>query len=300
MSNRRIIYITGMKPKPLPELHRPELMRVLGAALARFSPEAADWLSARDENFVLVSWTSLLYEEPRDIRLDLEGIESLLREPYPARRDRQDAGSLVRELRRAVHLVADSFPWLSAIVASEALRVTLEDVRRYLDDRDGVATRIRALLVRELENAWDSGDRVLILGHSLGSVIAYDSLWTLSREQRHPGRVDLLLTMGSPLATRFIRKGLKGAGLPGPERYPDNIERWVNVSARGEMVALHRRIKPFFAEMLRLGLVRELVDEPSIVNHFRTADGLNVHKSYGYLNHPVVAGRICRWLGYSS
>jgi len=52
--------------------------------------------------------------------------------------------------------------------------------------------------------------------------------------------------------------------------------------------------------MLRLGLIQSIDDEPAIYNHFRGEFGLDVHKSYGYLNHAVVASRICRWLDYSS
>jgi hypothetical protein len=300
MSEARIIYITGMKPKPDPAVHRVALVRVLAAALRRRAPAAADWLAARPENFVLVSWTHLLYTERRDIGLDLPGIERLLREPTPSREDRREADALRRKLKRAWHLVGDSFPWLSAIVAPDALRITLADVVSYLHNREGVAERIRELLRREIRSAWAAGDRVLLIGHSLGSVIAYDSLWQLSRQAREPGRVSLLVTLGSPLATRFIRKGLKGADRGGVERYPGNVDRWVNVAARGEMVALHRRVKPFFAGMLQAGQIASIEDEPAIYNHFRGDRGLDVHKSYGYLNHPAVAGRICRWLGYSS
>ena len=78
MAEARIIYLTGMKPKPEPDLHRPELVRVLGASLGRIDPAAASWLTARPENFVLVSWTQHLYSERRDIALDLPGIEQLL------------------------------------------------------------------------------------------------------------------------------------------------------------------------------------------------------------------------------
>jgi hypothetical protein len=300
MGNARIIYITGMKPKPEPELHRPLLLRVLAASLARIAPEAADWLGTRPENFVLVSWTHLLYSEHRDIELDRPGVERLLEHPVPSLRDKREANRLGLKLLRAWHLIGDSFPLLSGIVATPELKVTLHDVHRYLDDADGIGSRIRQLLVDEIEAAWAAGERVLVIGHSLGSVIAYDGLWQLSHAAQSSGRVELLLTLGSPLATRFIRKGLLGAGRSGPERYPSNIDRWTNVSARGEMVALHRRVKPFFAGMLGLGLVRSIEDEAGIYNHYRSERGLNVHKSYGYLNHPLVAARICRWLGYSS
>ena len=300
MDKQRIIYVTGMKPKPDPVAHRPVLMRVLGNALARASEELAAWLYAREQNFVLVSWTSLLYAERKDIAVDLPGVERLLEQPTPTDADRREAAKLRRRFLRMWHLVGDSYPWLSRIVASSALKVTLADVRRYLSNRDGVADAIRQSLVDQVLEAWSAGERVLVIGHSLGSVIAYDSFWQLSREQRRTERIDLFLTLGSPLATRFIRKGLQGAGLRGVERYPDNIRRWVNVSARGEMVALHQRVRPFFIAMERAGLVETIEDVTGIYNHFRAGDELNVHKSYGYLNHPAVAGRIADWLGYSS
>lgn len=300
MGKERIIYITGMKPKPDPAVHRPALMRVLAASLARIDPRGAVWLYAREQNFVLVSWTSLLYAERADIAPDLPGIERILEDPKPSAEDKREADSFWRQLYRAWHLIGDSYPWLSRIVASSALQVTLADVRRYLDNEDGVAVRIRQALIDELEAAWEAGDRVLVIAHSLGSVIAYDSLWHLSREAGRENRIDVLLTMGSPLATRFIRLGLLGRQRAGAERYPANIDRWVNVSARGEMVALHRRVRPYFARMLSFGLVQAIEDLSGIYNHFRGENGLNVHKSYGYLNHAAVAGVIGRWLGYSS
>jgi len=295
LNRERIIYVTGMKPKPDPVDHRRQLVRVLGHALARVDSEAADWLDRRAQNFTLVSWTSLVYPTPAELSDDLPGIERLIESPVAGPEDRKEADSIRRSLLRTWHLIGDSYPWLSRLIASSTLKVTLDDVRRYLEDRDGIATRIRSRLNDQLLEAWARGERVLLIGHSLGSVIAYDSLWHLSRESGSDGRIDLFLTMGSPLATRFIRKGLKGADRRGSERYPDNIERWVNVAAHGEMVALHRRIKPFFAGMPRLGLVRS-IEDAGIYNHFRVGDRLNVHKSYGYLNHPVVAQLICRWL----
>ena len=293
---KRIIYVTGMKPKPDPAVHRPALVRVLGAALGRQDQRARDWLSERESNFRLVSWTPLLHPEIADIGPDLPGIERLLADPEPDPADRQEADAPGRSLRRAWHLIGDSSPWLSRFMATPALRVTLKDVQRYLCNTDGVADAIRQRLIRELVAAWDQGESVLLIGHSLGSVIAYDSLWQLSRERCHQGRVGLLMTLGSPLATRFIRKHLKGSDRSGADRFPDNIDRWVNAAARGEMVALHRRLYPFFGEMQRLGLLDQFTDLEGIYSQFRVNGELNVHKSYGYLHHPAIAGLIADWL----
>lgn len=301
MADARIIYITGMKPKPIPESHRPELVRVLAASLARVAPEAGAWLGERPENFTLVSWTRLLYSDPRDINLDRGGVDRLLAAPQASAVDRREADSRQLALLRIWHLLGDSYPWLSSIVASPALTETLTDVYRYLDNQDDIARKIRQMLSDALESAWAAGDRVLLIGHSLGSVIAYDCLWSLSRERFRQGRIELFMTLGSPLATRFIRCRLQGAGQTGQDRFPDNIDRWVNVSARGELVALHRRVRPFFGAMVNSNLIESIEDVPAIYNHFRRDDGsLDPHKSYGYLNHAAVATRICRWLNYSS
>lgn len=300
MRQARIIYVTGMKPKPDPVLHRAELIRVLHASLARVDARAANWLTGRDDNFVLVSWTPLLYQEQRDIALDRPGIEQLLAQPYPSVADKREADALQRKLYRAWHLLGDSFPWLTGLMATANLRVTLADVRRYLDDIDGVATRVRQELIRELDPARCGNDSVLLIGHSLGSVIAYDCLWHLSRRLQSSQQIDLLMTLGSPLATRFIRKHLAGADRQGADRYPANVRHWLNLAARGEKVALHRRLRPFFAPMIAHGLLESMEDIADIYNHFRDAGGLNPHKSYGYLNHRAVAERICGWLDYSS
>ncbi len=292
----RIIYVTGMKPKPPPEPHRQALVRVLDNALQREAPALAGWLDSRPEHFELVSWTALLYEEQRDIALDLPGIDRLLERDQPTPEDIQEIDRFGRRVARAWHLLGDSYPWLTGLVANDALRQTLAEVHRYLDDRDGIGKRIRTLVRERLIDAWAAGERVMLIGHSLGSVLCYDALWELCHEDRLPGAVDMFLSLGSPIATRFIRLQLKGADRDGEARYPGNPRRWLNVSARGELVALHPRIEPYFGAMQTQGVIESVVDR-EIYNHFRGTAGLDVHKSYGYLHHPIVAGAIAEWIG---
>ncbi len=94
----------------------------------------------------------------------------------------------------------------------------------------------------------------------------------------------------------MVLKGVRGAGRRGRERYPTNIIRWQNFSARGELTALHPELKPFFGEMVDLGLLESLQDVTGFYNHFRGSDGLNVHMSYGYLINRAVAESIADWL----
>ena len=52
------------------------------------------------------------------------------------------------------------------------------------------------------------GDRILLNGHSMGSIIAYDSLWELWHGEGNQSKVDLYLTLGSPLGMHYVRRRL--------------------------------------------------------------------------------------------
>jgi hypothetical protein len=292
-----IIFVPGLKPKPPPAVHRAELMRVLSAALERVRPRAALRLGEHPQIFSLAAWTHLLYGSYRDIALDLPGIERLVRQPAPSASDLKAMDSWAVRITRWRHLVGDGLPFFGRWLAQPALRSTMLEAGHYLSNRDGVARAIRATLDIALRRAWEADERVLLIGHSLGSVIAYDTLWELSHG-REParGRLDLFVTLGSPLATKFIRRSVRGADADGANRYPLNVRRWANFSAKGDLTALHPRLEPHFREMLELELVESIEDCVDLENHFHTELGLNVHEAYGYLANPHVARVIGDWL----
>ena len=296
MTGIRIIFVPGLKPKPSPDAHRRDLLRVLLAALDRHRPAAAKWLAARPECFVLVAWTYLFYRVERDVTLDLPGIERLLRREAPTPEERRELDSVSHRLVRLVRRIGDTLPALRSLLARPALKLTMLDANRYLTNRDGVAVAVRALLRNALEAAWAANDRVLLIGHSFGSVIAYDTLWELSRESEAVGRVDLFVTLGSPLAAQFIRHALRGAGAVGAERYPSNIGRWANFTAKADVTALYQRLSPFFRDMLAFGLVESIDDYVDLDNYFRGDIGLNPHESYGYLMQRTFAELVGEWL----
>ncbi len=292
----RIIFVPGMKPKPPPRIHRRALWEALLVGIERIDPGLAGSLSARFDCFWLVSWTYLFYAQHRDFELDRPGITALKANPEPSPADIREIESLARRIDRWVRILGDALPFLSRRLADPDTRLTMAEARRYLGDRHGIGREVRLMLKNELADAWAAGDRVLLAGHSLGSVIAYDTLWELSHEEPVAGPVDLFMTLGSPLATRFIRTRLRGAALQGRQRYPSIIRRWVNFSARGELTALHPSLAPYFKAMVSLGLIEAIEDRIDFYNHFRGSRGLNVHKSYGYLMHREVAGCIADWL----
>ena len=218
MTAPRIVFVPGLNPKPRPELYRPQLARVLTRGFGTSRPKAAAWLASHPDAFRLVAWTYLFYGAYGDITLDMPGIERLLAQTAPSAADVRDLHALQRTLKRWSFMIGDAWPLVGRWLAPRVTRRIMHDANRYLKNRDGLGRHVRAVLRVEIESAWDAGAPLLVIGHSLGSVIAYDTLWDLSRERADGARVDLFITMGSPLATRFIQRKLVGTPERGEKR----------------------------------------------------------------------------------
>jgi len=288
-----IVYIPGLKSKPEESLHKAQLVACLREGIRRVDEQTANEIFSRDA-FHLVSWTYDFYGEHRDIQLDMADIESLLMKEGPSEDDILVATSLRRRLVRWIFQTADYLPFLIPSVATEEVQVHLRDFGRYVRNEDGVAEAAREKLKSVLRKARQDDRAVLLLAHSMGSVIAYDSLWQLSQEEHSNTRVSLLLTTGSPLGQNIIQRHLFGSDRGTTEKYPSNIEEWINLAAVGELTAIDRELKNDFGEMIELGLV-STIDDRDVFNYYHMHGSLNVHVEYGYLINEVTARVISEW-----
>lgn len=94
------------------------------------------------------------------------------------------------------------------------VRLFLEDIELYFTDE----SRRQAAIDRVVDEVNEAGGDVILLGHSLGSVVVYDAL------SEHPDLpVPGLITLGSPLGLPTIRRRLRTL------RFPQGVARWVNV-----------------------------------------------------------------------
>ena len=82
--------------------------------------------------------------------------------------------------------------------------------------------------------------------------------------------------------------------MTGRDRYPNNIRRWKNFSAVGDMTAIDPRLKNDFGEMLELGLL-ESFEDAELHNYFYLDGALNVHAEYGYLVNEKTARTVAEW-----
>jgi hypothetical protein len=289
-----ILYVPGLLPKPEPEVHRAALQRCLLAGLGRVDGQVAEAITATKGGFDIVSWTFDFYREHRDFELDREAVDIVSSRTAPSSRDIAEANSWRRKLTRWVYHLGDWLPFLIPHLATERTEVHLRDLRRYVDDDNGIAEHTRRMLKMPLRAASEGRHPVLLVGHSMGSVIAYDALWEMTHRDGDHAQVDQFLTMGSPLGQRFMQKRIRGSDLGGADRYPHNIRHWKNLSAIGELTSIDPKLQVDFGGLLDLGLIETFHDE-ELYTWFRLNGVLNVHSEYGYLVTDTTARIVADW-----
>lgn len=294
MAHPLIIYVPGLLPKPEAELHRAALLRCLLAGLRRVDTPVADAIEAIPGDFDIVPWTYDFYHSHRDIEIDRAAIDAVILQSEATATDIAEASAWPRRLTRWIYTLGDMLPFLIPHLASERMEVHLRDLLRYEHNKKGIAEHVRRMLKIPLLAAAGGKHPVLLIGHSMGSIIAYDTLWELSHNHGNPVAIDLFLTMGSPLGQRFMQRRISGHDKRGVDRYPRNIRRWKNLTAVGDLTAIDPWLANDFGEMLELGMV-ESIDDEEIFNYFHLDGELNVHAEYGYLANEKTALTIAAW-----
>lgn len=283
----------GKSPKPPPVIHRRYLRRCLQRGVQWHDPVLAEGLAACA--FVLAAWNFRYYGRYEPLNDDVPWIERLIESQGPDEADIEQARHWSKWLTRLMYALGDRVSWLAKWLPDPRVRHMIEDTLRYFHNTDGIADSIRDIVKREIRAAGAPGAPVCLIAHSMGTVIAYEALWQLTHEDRAPVDIDLFLTLGSPLGMNYVQHRLLGLGR-GDASYPAGIRRWVNISAVGDLVSVDETVADDFAPMVAQGLVDGIEDiHGDVYTGFRNRDGLNPHRSYGYLVHPKVGGVIARW-----
>jgi len=292
---KRIIYVPGKNAKPPAEQHRQQLFRCLLHGIERIEPDIAAEIRAAD-SFTLVAWNRHFYGNEVPLDHFKPWIDLLLAQTSFPDSDRNRARRIKSRLARFLYQLGDTLHWLIPFIPDKRIRASIQDTGRYFRNENNIACSVRELQKASLREAAAANDKVLLIGHSMGSIIAYDSLWELNHLEEHKQCIDTLLTIGSPLGMNYVQKFLQGMSNKQTRSYPGNIRQWINISARGDLVALDPLLADDFNDMLDQQAIESITDHfQDIFNHYRDSKGLNVHKSYGYLVNPVVSRTIAEW-----
>jgi hypothetical protein len=146
----------------------------------------------------------------------------------------EDQG-LREEAARAVLNGTARLKWFAPLGMAFAQRFvnkSLRQVTGYLTEPD-LHEQIQQRVLTHLD-----ADTRIIIGHSLGSVIAYEIAAAHLSQQ-----LPLLLTLGSPLGLRtIVYERLQ----PQPPGYPIRVTRWVNIADRNDLVAAQPDLTSLF------------------------------------------------------
>ncbi|MEO3756587.1 hypothetical protein [Streptomyces sp. B6B3] len=161
-------------------------------------------------------------------------------EQQPAVPGPRDPGARLRTphvVQRALDALSHSA--FFAGLSERLMIASLRQVRRYLTEpatRDAVRQRLAALVTAETR---------VVVAHSLGTVVAYETLAAARPEWRDIA----LVTLGSPLAIRnVVFDRLLPAPTDGRAHWPASVSRWTNIADRGDVVALVKTLAPRFGD----------------------------------------------------
>ena len=146
---------------------------------------------------------------------------------------------------------------------------SLTQVTRYLSD-DGLRERALARV-----HAFLTPDTRIIIGHSLGSVVAFEAAQMLD----HP--VPLLITIGCPLGLHTV---VYERVRPQPPRFPPAVHHWVNIADRNDIVAAEPDLTTLFGPTVPPGAVLD--------GGYTVENGAKPHQADFYLTkaqvgHPI-------------
>ncbi|MFF3566827.1 hypothetical protein ACFYXQ_03490 [Nocardia jiangxiensis] len=213
---------------------------------------AAEWLEAAAIRSTL----------PRDQREARRRLDSMALDDE----GEQGLGAKIRPAANALAALKWFAPFGFGLAEKFVVRA-LSQVTLYLTD-DGVRQHAQ----QQVLDLMGSETR-LVIGHSLGSVVAYEALHRV----QHPVA---LLTLGSPLALQTI---VYPRLRPQPPRVPNHLTRWDNLADRDDLVASHIDLAPFFPAQEGQTVVP--ITLPSVDN------GAKPHDVTHYLNKAAV-GRV--------
>jgi hypothetical protein len=295
---KTIVAIHGLGNKPEADLLKSWWLDAIYEGLARAGrPRTAI-------PFEMIYWADIAYAEPLNAGEVSEPYAPSPGMPGKQRRRRMRMALLGLAERYLDRLFlrkdfTETFPAASTRMMEHyftELDIYYTDECRSLQNEDCSAKAAMQARLRDVLRQF-AGHDILLIAHSMGSIIAFDVL-----SDPPPGvAVDIFVTLGSPLglppivARNFRAQKAARPSIKRPHA-PDAVRSlWYNLSDPRDTVALDHTLRDDYAPNRR-GI---RANDFSVVNDYAAGGESNPHKSYGYLRTPEMAGIIDAFLaGY--
>lgn len=318
--NKRIIFVHGLASKPPEEdLHRLWSHCIVKSIKVDDSQLAQELDEAAEDVFQSGYWANHIPHHIEDDRPYVKKLQAQVKLTCSERTRKKDNFHVGLGDRFSAFFKSKGLDVVN--VLSSALTIKdnvakhyLREIELYSNDQY-IADRVRKPLEDALRSAWQAGDDIAIVSHSMGTFITYDVLWRFSHrntpefQKWKRKQVQLLITMGSPLGDPMVQDLLFARHFQesGKRAFPTNVQRWMNFSALGDVVAHDSTLEDdFMKPMADLKLFKSAArqryrDYTKLYNPFlvvphsgnKKSEKRNPHKSYGYLVQP----KLSQWLG---
>ncbi len=248
--------------------------------------------------FRLVYWADILYPQPLNPKITDKSNPDFADEPYlPANHSgKRKPGPFIKKIVGKIQkklnsqLVDQNMSIKYSPVVNLIIQHFFRDLAVYYSDektefadepvlaRDAIRQKLSWLLKKYHRH------RILLITHSMGTIIAFDVLSLKNPEIT----VDTLVTLGTPLGMPIIQsKILAERGISKNELFiPDNISNnWYNFFDPDDNVASEPLLQDKFLENKKQVQIKDI----KIFNDYEFESERNPHKAYGYLRAPEVA-----------
>ena len=210
----QIVFIHGLGGKPPKESYLKEWIQ----SLIRDNPNLK--LLPGVTNYSMIYWADLrgkiAPQKEHRTRQIVNGLNITQRRAIQTKSDKSVNISWWNHL---LDWIVDRIFYRFDIIMPHLLDWLVDDIYNYFyhyANRQSIGYRFDKVML-EAQSRLREGDKLILISHSMGTIIALDRL------QSFPYRVDLLITMGSPLGMEWIQSKL---GRPG---YPWVVKRWLNI-----------------------------------------------------------------------
>jgi hypothetical protein len=241
------------------------------------------------------------YDEQLDIGDRRNALESLRKIPLRKKFGLQQYDKL-RGKSAVPEAIADVASPLFGMLGLTTVLVSMvaKDFALYLSGNTEFTQQVRERVRSKLMEMLRRGDKVMLMSHGTGAAVAYDVLWQLShgesyRDEFSASKIEVFVTLGSPISDDMVRRRLLGAKRRATKRFPTNIITWQNVSAEDDYYCHDKTVADDLKAMMREHVISSINDY-RVYNHAMRYGKSNPHCSLGYFIHPRVAKIVVDWL----
>ncbi len=266
-------------------------------------------------NFQLVYWSGFLYKNPmhREDGYEFDALYNT--EPYfEAKKgaiQEHDDNWKDNVRKYAGSIFGAGTDWLKNTFdfdggANYVLKKKLKDLDYYYQNRpvrnnDNIIMGAKQVLQNELEVALEKnqGNEIMLIAHSMGTIIAYDVLRNLGKD-RNDIAIQHFVTIGSPLGLPHVKEQVVSEREKLGYEDADNVRTpsivtnsWVNYADPLDPVALDSHLNDDYLPNAKGISIKDDIVE----NDYSDNEGKrNHHKSYGYLRTPELSRQIHAFL----